>query len=82
MAKFNIIGIAEPGKVNVLLNGAFTDVELFSASDDDLEQLYNAGIPYVQLSPNEFLKRNPDAAEIKIEPIQLGKSKTATPTPE
>jgi len=78
MAKFNIIGLVYPGLVNVKLNNGFRDVELFNASDEVLEQLFNDKCPYVMLSPEEFLLRNPEVSEIKIEPLDLKRTKKPT----
>jgi hypothetical protein len=77
MGKFNIIGIKEPGRINVKLNGRFQDVELYRTSDEILQKLYDDKCPYIQLSPEEFLKRNPDLEKIDIKPLDLtnGKSK-------
>jgi len=71
--KFNIRGIAEPGKINVKLDGRFTDVDLYSASDETLEKLYADGCPYVCLSPSEFMKRNPHLQSIDVKKINIEK---------
>lgn len=75
MGKFKIIGIQEPGRINAKVDGRFTDVELFKASDEVLEKLYQDKCPYIELSPKEFLKRNPDVHKIDIKPIKVKKSK-------
>jgi hypothetical protein len=82
MGKFNIIGILQPGLINARVNGRFQDVELFNASEEVLEQLFQDKNPYVQLTPEEFMLRNPEAQDIKIEPIKVSRKQQATPSPD
>lgn len=54
--KYIVKGIKEPGKVNVRLNGKFRTIELYTASQEVLEELYKDACPYVDLSPTEKFK--------------------------
>jgi hypothetical protein len=57
MDKYIVIGLQEPGKVNVFLNGNFRDICLFNASQNELADLYREGCPFVKIQSNtETLK--------------------------
>lgn len=73
MAKFRITGIKEPGHINVKIDGRFKDVDLYTATDETLGKLYADKCPYVQLSPEEFLERNPELKAINVKPIKIKK---------
>jgi hypothetical protein len=73
MSKFRIIGILEPGRINAKIDGRFTDITLHGASDEILAKLYASECPYVELTPEEFLTRNPTAKKIDIRPINVKK---------
>lgn len=75
MSKFIITGIQEPGRINAMVKGRFTDVELFKAPEDILEELYNSKCTYVQLAPRELVRRNPDLRNINVKPIKVSKKK-------
>lgn len=77
MGMFNITGIEHPGIINVKVDGRFTDVPLYEASDDVLEKLYADGCPYVVLTPEEFMKRNPTLQNIEIKKIDIKKRSTS-----
>ena len=74
MGRFIITGIKEPGRINIKIDGLFIDVELFSAPEEELEKLFNDGCQYIQLSPDEFLKRNPNLETIQVNPIKIKKT--------
>jgi hypothetical protein len=76
MGKYKIIGIKEPGHINVRVDGRFRDIELHTASDEILGKLYAEKCPYVELTPDEFLKQNPDAQKIDIRPIKPVKKRS------
>jgi hypothetical protein len=71
MGKFFIDGIMKPGRVNVKIDGGFRTLNLYDASDEVLEKLYNSGCIYVKLAPGEFLKRNVGFKDIKTERLDL-----------
>jgi hypothetical protein len=73
MGMFKIKGIEHPGRINVKVDGRFKDVDLYEASDEVLEKLYADGCPYVVLTPEEFLKRNPTINNIEIKRIDIKK---------
>lgn len=74
-SKFRIVGIQEPGIVNVLLDGRFQDVHLHDADDATLEKLYKDECPYIQMTPEGVLATDPTLK--KIETVLLkGKKKS------
>jgi hypothetical protein len=75
MAKFKITGIKEPGRINAKLDGKFRDIDLFEASEEILAKLYTDKCPYIELTPSEFLERNPTVKAISIKPIKITKTK-------
>jgi hypothetical protein len=75
MSKYIIIGIKQPGLINAKINGRFTNVELFNASDQVLEELYKAQCIYVQLAPDAFISDNPDLGKIKVKPVKISRKK-------
>lgn len=77
MEMFNITGIMHPGRINVKVDGRFMDVELYKASDEVLGKLYADGCPYVVLTPEEFMKRNPTLNNIEIKKIDIKKPATS-----
>lgn len=75
LSKYIISGIAEPGMVNVKVNGRFQTISLYSASEEVLCELYEQECPYVKLQPQEFAKDN-NIPEIKVSPVEGKKRKT------
>jgi hypothetical protein len=63
--KFRIIGIKEPGRVNVFLHERFQDVNLCELDEVSLAKLYEDGVPYIQKTPEAVLAA--DASKPKID---------------
>jgi hypothetical protein len=74
MAKFIIRGIAQPGRINVKIDGRFRDIELHNVPDEILDKLYADKCPYVELSPEEFIKQQ-GLDTIKVKPLKINKPK-------
>ena len=68
--KYRIVGISEPGLINVMVDGHCRDVKLFEADNKILDKLYKDGCPYVQLTPDGVLANNPGSPAIKVINIQ------------
>lgn len=81
MSKFKIIGIAEPGRINAKIDGLFKDIDLHTAPDEILAKLYDDHCPYIELTPEEFLKRNPNIKEINVKPIKIKRPETYNSDP-
>lgn len=63
--KYSIVGIKPPGKVNVHLNGKFTDIDLHTAPDSVLKQLYADGNPHVILAGQPPTAKGQKPIEVK-----------------
>lgn len=68
--KFRVVGIMEPGIINVFIRGRFSDVHLHTADDATLEILYKEGCPFIQMTPEGVLNEIPDAKNIVVAPIK------------
>ena len=69
-SKYQVVGIANPGLVNVLIDGKFRDIKLYEADDIILAKLAANGCPFVQLMPQGILNGNCTLKEIKIIPLK------------
>jgi hypothetical protein len=73
MQKFKVININPPGRVNVLLQGKFRDVNLYDLNDTQLQELYEAKSKYVTLN-SKISKAEAPKIEVKnIEPLKKNK---------
>ena len=68
--KFIISGIKPPGRINAMVAGKFRDVDLFTAPDTVLEELYNNKVPYITMSEQEYIKRNKNSKKIEVKAIK------------
>jgi hypothetical protein len=72
---FKIVGIVEPGKVSLKLDGRFQEVNLYSLPDEKLKQLHDAKCSYVQATKEGMKEIFPAEKEIQVNPIKFNKTK-------
>jgi hypothetical protein len=70
MAKFQLVGIESPGRVDIFKMGV---VELENLPENLQEKLYKDGCPYLQPTPEETLAMNPGAKKISQAPTPRSK---------
>lgn len=63
----------EPGRVNVLLNGRFQDVNLFELDEVSLAKLHEDGCPYIQKTPEAVLAADASKPKIEVKPPKFKK---------
>lgn len=71
--KYRVIGIMEPGRVNVYLHGRFQDVNLCEQSDEILKVLHDDGCPYIQKTPEAIIAESPQKPKIEVKPPKFKK---------
>ena len=68
MKRFKLIGIASPGRVNLMEVGT---IELENISDEMAEKLYKDGCPYLEPTPEGRVHLFPDEKPILVEPLTV-----------
>lgn len=66
---YRIVGINPPGRASVKLNGFFKEVNLYDLNQDELKDLHQQGIPYVQQTAEGFKETNPQEKEISVKTV-------------
>ncbi|MEI7597275.1 MAG: hypothetical protein WCK02_16115 [Bacteroidota bacterium] len=63
---FNRCNISAPGRINTKLDGQFQTIAIDNLNDKQLEQLFNNGCKYVELTSEGRKKYYPDENPIEV----------------